>query len=717
MTELLDAARPMAPAGLTPQQGSTDPAETPEDRARAQFIVQMLDRIRETRERDHKYAYDMMRKSMQRAYAGADAEWEHAGKYTANQLQRYVNQRVATLYAKNPRVEARRRRQLDYKLWDGTPESLIQARQFVDLYSQAAMAGDLAFLADPSNAAQVDQARAVLQEVADAAQRRIMLDRMGRTMECLLEWAWNEQVPEFKKMAKMAVRRAVVCSVGWILLGYQRSMEPAPDRQKRIDDISDQIAAAEALAQRIADDKLAEDAPDVERLRLTLQAIQAEPEILAYEGLTFDELDPETVTIDPACTDLSTLTGAGWVARHWLMTPQEVQECWGVDLKTSQFTPYTPRGAKREWFASSPATDADPRVMVFRVWHAQTRTTFVVADGYRDYIVPPEAPDTPIDGFFPLFGFVPNVTPGRLYPKSDIEILWPMQKEHNARREDMAVWRRRNRPGFVTAVGALEPEDIERLQANEINGLYELKGLQPQQSITDIFQPKPTTAVDPNLYDTSLVMDDWSRVAGAQDAAAIGAVQGATATESAIAEGSRDTSRTSQVDDIDGWLSSIALAAGQVALAQFEEATVAEIVGPGAVWPSMNRREIAAMVRLQIKAGSSGRPNTAALAAKVRDMGPILMQVPGFMPFIQRKMIEVFDEDIDPDEIVAAGMPSIVAMNSMATGKGQAPEDDMAEDPEDDPEGQGEEGGSGAKSPDEAGGEARPAMPSGPPGM
>ena len=46
--------------------------------------------------------------------------------------------------------------------------------------------------------------------------------------------------------------------VGWILLGYQRSMEPAPDRQKRIDDISDQIAVAEALAQRIADDKLAE---------------------------------------------------------------------------------------------------------------------------------------------------------------------------------------------------------------------------------------------------------------------------------------------------------------------------------------------------------------------------------------------------------------------------------------------------------------------------
>ena len=126
----------------------------------------------------------------------------------------------------------------------------------------------IATTADVAAAArnQVDQARAVLQEVADAAQRRIMLDRMGRTMECLLEWAWGEQQPEFKKIAKGAVRRSIVYSVGWIQLGYQRAMEPAPDRQKRIDDITDQIAAAEALAARIEADKLPEDAPDIERL-------------------------------------------------------------------------------------------------------------------------------------------------------------------------------------------------------------------------------------------------------------------------------------------------------------------------------------------------------------------------------------------------------------------------------------------------------------------
>ena len=718
MTDLIDAARPMSPIGSEPTHGQMDPAEKAEDRARGQFITQMLDRIRDTREKTHKYAYDMMRKSAQRAYAGCDAAWEQADKYVANQLQRYVNQRVATLYAKNPRIEAKRRRQMDYALWDGTPESLMQARQTVDMHAQMLMAGDIMGAANPQILQQVDDARAILEEVQEAAQRRLMLDRLGRTMECLLEWAWNEQQPEFKKIAKGAVRRSIVYSVGWIQLGYQRAMEPAPDRQKRIDDITDQVAAAEALAARIEADKLPEDAPDIERLRLTLQSIQQEPEILAYEGLTFDEVDPSTVTVDPACTDLSSLSGAGWVARHWLLTPQEVQECWGVDLKTSQFTPYEPQGSKQEWFATRPsATDTDPRVMVFRVWHAATRTTFVIADGYRDYIVPPEAPDTPIDNFFPLFAFVPNVTPGWLYPKSDIELLWHMQKNHNAQREDLAAHRRRNRPGWVGRMGALETEDIEALKSNEINGYVELKGLNPNEPVNAVIQAKPTAPIDPNLYDTSQVLDDWQRVAGSADAAAMGAVQGATATESAIAEGSRDTSRTSQVDDIDGWLSAIALAAGQTALAQFDEATVREIVGPGAVWPTMDRRQIASMVRLKIAAGSSGRPNTAALSAKLRDMGPLLMQVPGFAPFIQRKMVEVFDEDTDPDEIIAAGMPSIVAMNTMMTGKGSAPDDDMAEDPEDDPEAQGDEGGSEAPSPDEAGGEARPAFPSGPPGM
>ena len=98
MTDPTDAARPMSPIGSEPSHGQMDPAETQEDRARGQIITQMLERIRDTRDKTHKYAYDMMRRSAQRAYAGCDAAWEQADKYVANQLQRYVNQRVFFFY-------------------------------------------------------------------------------------------------------------------------------------------------------------------------------------------------------------------------------------------------------------------------------------------------------------------------------------------------------------------------------------------------------------------------------------------------------------------------------------------------------------------------------------------------------------------------------------------------------------------------------------------
>ena len=48
-------------------------------------------------------------------------------QYIVNMTLRTINQRVATLYARNPRVYAKRRPRLDFKLWDGNPESIMEA--------------------------------------------------------------------------------------------------------------------------------------------------------------------------------------------------------------------------------------------------------------------------------------------------------------------------------------------------------------------------------------------------------------------------------------------------------------------------------------------------------------------------------------------------------------------------------------------------------------
>ena len=62
---------------------------------------------------------------------------------------------------------------------------------------------------------------------------------------------------------------------------------------------------------------------------------------------------------------------------------------------------------------------------------------------------------------------------------------------------------------------------------------------------------------------------------------------GATATETSIAENSRMSSTSDNVDDLDEWLTEITKSGGQLMLMQLSKQTIEEIVGPGAAWPDM----------------------------------------------------------------------------------------------------------------------------------
>ena len=48
---------------------------------------------------------------------------ENEDRYVANIVQRHVQQRVASLYAKNPKAVAKRRKTMDFSIWDGSAGS------------------------------------------------------------------------------------------------------------------------------------------------------------------------------------------------------------------------------------------------------------------------------------------------------------------------------------------------------------------------------------------------------------------------------------------------------------------------------------------------------------------------------------------------------------------------------------------------------------------
>jgi hypothetical protein len=271
-----------------------------------------------------------------------------------------------------------------------------------------------------------------------------------------------------------------------------------------------------------------------------------------------------------------------------------------------------------------------------------------------------------------------------------------MQAEYNRSRQGMREHRRAARPRFITPRGALSDEDKVRMGALEAFDVMEAN-IDVNTDVGRILQSMPMPGVDPNLYETGQLFTDIQLVIGSQEAQ-FGGTSKATATEASIAEGSREAAVGSNVDDLDAFLTDVARASGQVLLREMSPEKVAEIVGPGAVWPQMTLDQIADELYLEIEAGSSGKPNQVQEIRNWREMLPFLVQMPGIQPmWLARETLRRLDDRMDLTEAIAENVPAIVAMNRMAQP--------MTGEPQDDPTAQG---GAGADN--------GPAAPGGPTG-
>jgi hypothetical protein len=216
---------------------------------------------------------------------------------------------------------------------------------------------------------------------------------------------------------------------------------------------------------------------------------------------------------------------------------------------------------------------------------------------------------------------------------------------------------------MVYAEGLLSEDDLDALRNHPINALISVSGLQPGTDVKTVLQPLSGAPLDPNLYEVNPIFQDMLRSVGDQEAN-LGGTSGQTATETNIAQSSRASALGSAIDDIDETLTAIARAAGQILLLNVSEETVKSIVGPGAMWPTLTKAEVAKDLMLEIEAGSSGRPNQAQELQNYERLAPILMQLPGINPVAMAKeAIKRLDDRIDVDTLIAEGLPSIQSMN------------------------------------------------------
>lgn len=653
----MEAPIDVTAGGSTPPPEQQDPAvqaadqpdvfqrEKPEpDEARAALVKRMQKGIILDKSHWEDKAFKRMRMSTTYVREGASPAWKAKGLYVANICIRHAQQKIASLYAKNPTVRVDRPKTLDFQVWDGSAATL----------QAAAM--------DPMN----PQSQTLIADVQQGAMRRKMLDALGQTVQIVAQQQINIQSPPFKISMKKTLARSIVCGVGYTKLAYTRHMEPSPEIIAQTSNLEARLAFIESLMADCADDEMDEMDADAEQLKLALAELQEQPLQVSDEGLRFDFPKSWAIIPDRNLQDLRGFQGCDYVTEEMLLSKRQVQEMFGVDLSGAGVVDYHPIEDKAIVYGGiNGDVDTDQRrVNVWCCYHRRDGLVYWMVQGYADFLSEPAPPTITLRRFYPWFALTLNVTEDdkNPFPPSDIELILDQQNEYNRARQGLRDHRIAARPKWATSRGVLSDDDLKALTEADAHEVVQLDGLTPEQKIDDRLQMVKHAGIDQAMYDVSQVFQDVQRIVGTSPAD-LGAPAGTTATENSIAENAHMASDASNADDLDVFLSEIMVAAGDVLLMEMDPATVKKIAGAGAIWPHLDPTDIIGNVLLDIEAGSSGRPNKAADVRNFQQLAPLIMQMPGVNPeWMVKQAVTRLDDRLDPSDAVLDGVPSMMAM-------------------------------------------------------
>jgi len=557
-------------------------------------------------------------------------------KYVSNITLRMVNQKVASLYAKNPTFVAEPRKRLNYTIWDGEIESLMEAIQQAQPIVQ-------------SGQPLPPEMSMFFADIEAGKMREQLVKKVGEALKILFQYAVDSQKPEFKQQLKQCVRRTIICCVGFARPVFCRD-QPGYTQPFSIEHRSGQTelaSRAKEILDSAQDGEVEADSATIGTLQsLALSLGSGRSKFDLPERLDFDFPSATSIIVDPGCRDLIDFVGARWIVQEYCLPVEEVNAIFQTDIQVGGG-----KGDANEANRASADNEANlpdnniknefftkQKVNLWEVFDKNTETRFFICDGHEKFVLKPEVPNPSVSGFWQHYALVfnsievaekdDNGEGTSIYPPSDVQTVMSAQKEWNRSREDWRDQRRANAPVWMCRKGMLTPEDRRKIAEAVPNEVIEIEGIPPDMKMTDFFVRRPVAAIDPAMYETTSLEQDIMLAGGMQQANLGPAQPNVTATAGSIAEQSRMTSSASNVDDLDGFLSRLAQAGGEMLLQSMSIETVKQIAGDGAVWPDQpdTRAQFLNEVFLRIEAASSGRPNKAIDVANWRDLAPLMLQ-------------------------------------------------------------------------------------------
>lgn len=549
---------------------------------------------------------------------------------------------------------------------------------------------------------------------------RLFADTVSTVTQTMLEDA------KLKQKAKRAVKAAMTCSFGVVKVQWQRDLREDPQIKQRIEDTQDNLLRIEALIAELEDPQRRADEESKKReLQQAIAGLEAQREVVAAEGLTIDMVRTERLLPDPAVEDIWDYAFGDYLVEKIPMRRSKARGIFpDIQDLIERATTYKAGDSmvddapRRGIYAGVAAGEGDdPMVMVYECWSKLDNTIYTLVGGIESrFARAPYHPERLGERWYPYFVLPFQSVDGEFVSQSMVDVLEKLQQEHNETRDKFAEVRRNIRPHHIASADVKDnhikvrthPEIGEIVAVDTGGGRLE-----------DVIKQANQLTIDPAVYDTSPIRNDWEMVSGLQDAARSIVVQPKTATEASISDQSLAARVAEFRDQIEDWLTEIAQFASEVCLLSMTPPMVETIMGqnpqppqpdpmamftgqlpleqpaPAYEWPEQRTPEsVFNLINMKIRAGSTAAPNklqaqdtwTRALPL-IREMVMVIRQIDasGGDSTPERELVREtaarFDETIDVDRFLPpkpAPMPAAPAMPGLGSPLPQIPGNEPA---------------------------------------
>lgn len=527
---------------------------------------------------------------------------------------------------------------------------------------------------------------------------------LARTLEIVITRLWKKG--KLKSAADQMVRAGLTTGIGWIKAAWHRETERDPATEHQITTIRTQMAQVQATERQLAEGA----SPNPEELRAQyeqqLAGLEESIEQVIYSGLCIDFVRSEDIQSATSLPCLKDYTSSAWLAQRIYRPLDEAKAEYPEVAErlnsATMFYNVQPSDADKR---SGNVTDADAdayssagstrtatesagaNVCIWELWNRKTGQVLTMAVGLKRYLRAPFAPDQKSTRFYPFFQWAPLWVDGRRHPQSLVDRSRKLLDEYNRTRTNYRDHRRRAIPKMGFDNGAVDVEEANKMKAGatgEMIGLN-LNGASPN---TVLF-PIQYNQIDPALYDTATIRSELEMIWGIQEALSSSIRTAKTLGEAEIQEQGTESRIAYSRDGLDEMLSDLAQYSAEVSMSPngLTYDDVRTIAGPEAFWVNTSDLGmIEALVEVDIRAGSSGRPATSAKQQQWSVLLPQLQQavvqigqLRGATPqdiadSLEQLVVETIkrtgDTSIDPYSIIPQLPPQLPAVPGMPGAPG-----------------------------------------------